>query len=411
MSEQPYDRYATKNAPIIAWTKGVEFENKALEQLKAVAALPFIFKHIAVMPDIHPGAGCTVGTVIATKGAVIPNIIGTDIGCGVIAALTNMTKSDIDFDLTALRKQIERSIPCGRDDNDGQFYETKFKEGCLPATHMERWEKLSQRYDKITQKHPKARVYTPELQIGSLGCGNHHVELSLDELGRVWIVIHSGSRGVGGKIGNYFIKKAKQEMERYFISEFIASADHSYLVEGTELFRDYLEAVSFGQDFAKENREAMLDAVIEAIKTVDEGIALTDTVINCHHNYVTYENHFKSNVLVARKGAICARKGMLGVIPGSMGDSTFIVEGLGNKKSYNSCSHGAGRKMSRTEAFNTFTVEEHRLRMAGIEATIDESVLDETPAAYKNIEAVMAAQESLVKPIHTLKQFLNVKGK
>jgi len=397
------------NAPIKAWTEGVPVEDKALDQLRAIAGLPFIYKHVAVMPDVHWGLGATIGSVIATKGAVIPAAVGVDIGCGMSAQRTTLTASDLPDDLGALRSAIEAAIPHGRTDNGGANDQGSWRE---PTEHGRRaFSLLSDRLDRITSKHQTIRKAADRaiLHAGTLGGGNHFVEVCLDEDDRVWVMLHSGSRGVGNRIGTYFIERARKEMEQYFIN--LPDKDLAYLVDGSELFGDYVQAVGWAQDYAMVNRTLMMAAALEALtQAVSKPFTCDCSAVNCHHNYVSRERHFGADVLLTRKGAVSAKAGELGIIPGSMGAKSFIVEGKGNRDSFCSCSHGAGRKMGRNEAKRQFTVEDHAAATAGVECRKDADVIDETPAAYKDIDAVMAAQSDLVSIRHTLKQVVCVKG-
>ena len=397
------------NVPIKAWTEGVPVEDKALDQLRAIAGLPFIYKHVAAMPDVHWGLGATIGSVIATKGAVIPAAVGVDIGCGMSAQRTTLTASDLPDDLGALRSAIEAAIPHGRTDNGGANDQGSWRE---PTEQGRRaFSLLSDRLDRITSKHQTIRKAADRalLHAGTLGGGNHFVEVCLDEHDRVWVMLHSGSRGVGNRIGTYFIERARKEMERYFIN--LPDRDLAYLVDGSELFGDYVQAVGWAQDYAMVNRTLMMAAALEALtQAVPKPFHCDCSAVNCHHNYVSRERHFGADVLLTRKGAVSAKAGELGIIPGSMGAKSFIVEGKGNRDSFCSCSHGAGRKMGRNEAKKRFTVEDHAAATAGVECRKDADVIDETPAAYKDIDAVMAAQSDLVSIRHTLKQVVCVKG-
>ena len=397
------------NAPIKAWTEGVPVEDKALDQLRTIAGLPFIYKHVAAMPDVHWGLGATIGSVIATKGAVIPAAVGVDIGCGMSAQRTTLMASDLPDDLGALRSAIEAAIPHGRTDNGGANDQGAWRE---PTEQGRRaFSLLSDRLDRITSKHQTIRKAADRaiLHAGTLGGGNHFVEVCLDEDDRVWVMLHSGSRGVGNRIGTYFIERARKEMERYFIN--LPDKDLAYLVDGSELFGDYVQAVGWAQDYAMVNRTLMMAAALEALtQAVPKPFTCDCSAVNCHHNYVCRERHFGADVLLTRKGAVSAKAGELGIIPGSMGAKSFIVEGKGNRDSFCSCSHGAGRKMGRNEAKRQFTVEDHAAATAGVECRKDADVLDETPAAYKDIDAVMAAQSDLVSIRHTLKQVVCVKG-
>lgn len=390
--------------PIKAWTRGVQIEDSARQQLLNLASMPFIHKHVAAMPDVHWGMGATVGSVIATKAAIIPAAVGVDIGCGMIAQQTSLTASDLPDNLHALRCEIERSIPHGRTDNGGANDRGAWGDDReLPS-------KMRAGLESIIDKHPdlEKAASRASRHMGTLGTGNHFVEVCLDECGKVWVMLHSGSRGIGNKIGSYFIEKAKEDMRRWFIN--LPDVDLAYIPDGSELFADYVEAVDWAQSFALLNRSAMMDAALRALSNSVRPFALEESAVNCHHNYIARENHFGANVWVTRKGAVRAREGDLGIIPGSMGAKSFIVRGKGNPESFCSCSHGAGRKMSRAEAKRRFTIEDHVAATADVECRKDADVIDETPAAYKDIDAVMAAQSDLVDIVHTLKQVLCVKG-
>lgn len=391
-----------------AWVDGVPFEDAARAQVANVAALPFIHKHVALMPDVHWGMGATVGSVIATKGAIIPAAVGVDLGCGMTAVRTTLKASDLPDTLAPMRSAIEAAVPHGRTNDGGKGDRGAW--GDVPDSVGSRWSGLDQQFKQICAKHPAIEKSNNVNHLGTLGTGNHFIEVCLDTEQSVWVMLHSGSRGVGGRIGTYFIEKAKEDMRRWFIN--LPDANLAYLPEGSEHFADYLEAVEWAQAFAQENRTEMLLAVFQAIaKTLGRPVTLAAApVISCHHNYVSREHHFGENVLVTRKGAVSAREGQLGIIPGSMGAKSYIVRGKGNRDSFCSCSHGAGRSMSRTEAKKRFTVEDHAKAVAGVECRLDADVVDETPAAYKEIDAVMAAQSDLVEVVATLKQVLCVKG-
>jgi len=398
----------TKGSPIKHWTKGVLLEEGARRQLHNIASLPFIHKHVAAMPDVHWGMGATIGSVIATKEAIIPAAVGVDIGCGMMAYQTSLKAHDLPDNLHNLRCDIERNIPHGRTDNGGR--NDKGASQDLSMCNEIRWNRLSTGYENILSKHPKAKAFNTYQHLGSLGTGNHFIEICLDEFDSVWVMLHSGSRGAGNKIGMYFIEKAKKEMERWHIDKYLVDKDLSYLVENTELFDDYIEAVQWAQDFALENRKSMMQSTLAALSRHTKYFEITEMAVNCHHNYISKENHFNSNVWVTRKGAVRARKGDLGIIPGSMGTGSFIVRGLGNKHSFCSCSHGAGRVMSRGQAKKEISLNDHVKAMKGIEARLDKDVLDESPAAYKDIGAVMDAQSDLVEVLFRLRQVVNVKG-
>lgn len=398
---------------IKAWVDGVPVEDQARQQLDNIASMPFIHKHVAIMPDVHWGKGATIGSVIPTKGAIIPAAVGVDIGCGMMAHRTSLTASDLPDNLSGLRTAIEEAIPHGRTDNGGRNDRGAWGElptesnwlftGGVPSLHSG--------LQKIVDKHPKIERAADRAvhHIGTLGTGNHFVEVCLDKQDRVWIMLHSGSRGIGNRIGSYFIELAKQDMRRWFVN--LPDADLAYLPEGTEHFADYMEAVGWAQRFARTNREVMMRAAMGALaKAVPKPFAVDEEAVNCHHNYVSHERHFGADVLVTRKGAVSAKEGELGIIPGSMGARSFIVRGKGNRESFCSCSHGAGRAMSRNEARKRFTLEDHIAATVGVECRKDEDVIDETPAAYKSIDAVMAAQVDLVEVVYELRQVVCVKG-
>lgn len=382
--------------PIKIWTD--EVEESALRQLKNIARLPFIAGNgVACMPDVHAGIGATVGTVIATDKAIVPAAVGVDIGCGMNAVRLSLKASDLPDSLLAIRHQIERDVPLGA---GGAHRPDR-----LPEADDGMWLSLA----SLTQKHPAIAKNHAQSQLGSLGSGNHFIELCIDEAQDVWIMLHSGSRGVGNLIGRYFIEKAKKRMEQYFIS--LPDGDLAYFPEDTDDFNDYVEAVNWAQDYALENRRVMMSSVIAALRRhIPIEFTITHEAVNCHHNYVERENHFGRNLWVTRKGAIRAREGDLGIIPGSMGQRSYIVRGKGNLQSYCSCSHGAGRKMSRAEARRTFTVEDLKAQTEGVECRKDDAVLDEIPGSYKSIDEVMENQTDLVEVVHVLKQVLCVKG-
>ncbi len=397
--QQNYIYRETGGVPIKQWTKGVPVEEAAEQQLLNAAQLPFIYKHIAVMPDCHYGRGATVGSVIPTKGAIIPAAVGVDLGCGMIAAQTNLSANDLPNSLTNIRSDIEEAIPVG----SASFRDlSKSNDGVWRTKLFQRFVAIDTKYPKITGKN------SPALQLGTLGGGNHFIEVCLDKSNIVWLMLHSGSRGIGNKIGTYFISEAKKEMEKMFIH--LPDKDLAYLVENTELFDEYVSAVSWAQDYAAENRKSMLSAVLTSIRKYLPNLILTEIVVNCHHNYVERENHFGQNVWITRKGAVRARDGELGIIPGSMGARSYIVRGKGNPESFHSCSHGAGRLMSRTAAKKQFSIADHIAATVGVECRKDEGVIDETPGAYKDIDAVIAAQSDLIEVIHELKQILCIKG-
>ncbi len=396
----------TGAAPIKAWTVGVPFEAEAEAQLRRVAQLPFIHKWVAVMPDVHAGIGATVGSVIATTKAIIPAAVGVDIGCGMMAVRTTLDAKDLPDSLHAVRTAIEAAVPHGRTDHGGPNDRGAWRD--LPAAVTRAWSELEPGFTELTAKHRHVANGATARQLGTLGTGNHFIEVCLDESDHVWFMLHSGSRGVGNRIGSYFIELAKKDMRTWQID--LPDVDLAYLPEGTDHFREYWQAVSWAQSFAAKNRELMMQAVVAAVARELPPFALTDMAVNCHHNYVAREKHFGANVMVTRKGAVKAGLGDLGIIPGSMGAKSFIVRGKGNEESFSSCSHGAGRKMSRTKAKKLFTVKDHEEATRGIECRKDAEVIDETPAAYKSIDDVMAAQAELVDIVHTLRQVVCVKG-
>jgi len=393
--------------PVKSWTRGVLFEDEARAQVERLAKMPFIYKHVAVMPDVHAGIGSTIGSVIATKGAIIPAAVGVDIGCGVYAQKTNLKASDLPDSLSGLRSSIEEAIPHGRTDNGGDNDRGAW--GAAPSHVLTEWAALQSTWESLVSRHQRLRRSRTTKHLGTLGTGNHFIEVCLDENQDVWVMLHSGSRGVGNAIGMHFIGLAKQDMKRYFIN--LPDQDLAYLPEGSEHYNDYIVAVDWAQRFAMSNREIMMSSAIGALsKHVPHARRADGSAVNCHHNYVSHEKHFGEDVTVTRKGAVAAHAGQLGVIPGSMGTRSYIVEGLGNPESFCSCSHGAGRVMSRTAARAKFTVQDHIESTKGVECRKDADVVDETPLAYKDIDDVMAAQKDLVTIKHTLKQVLCVKG-
>ncbi len=397
----------TGRAVVKMWTKGVPVEDEARRQLTNVARMPFVHSHVAAMPDVHFGRGATVGSVIATKGAIIPAAVGVDVGCGMMAVQTSLTAEQLPDSLAEIRSTIERTVPHGGTGKKGGWKDE------IPARVSKRFRDsgLGDGLELIEKKHPAIAGANSVVHLGSLGAGNHFIELCLDEAGKVWIMLHSGSRGVGNRIGSYFIQEARKSIEKKVLGHELPDRDLAYFIEGEDaLFDDYLEAVLWAQDFARVNREVMMERILVAIRPLLPPFTMTKQAVNCHHNYVASERHFGADVWLTRKGAVSAREGQLGIIPGSMGAKSFIVRGRGNAESFHSCSHGAGRIMSRTAAKQRFTVKDHAEATKGVECRKDRGVLDETPRAYKNIDAVMAAQADLVDVVHTLKQVVCVKG-
>ncbi|MDH5764034.1 MAG: RtcB family protein [Nitrospinota bacterium] len=399
-----------KGVPVKAWTKGVPLEQEAEQQLMNAAQMPFIHSHIAVMPDVHWGLGATIGSVIPTTKAIIPAAVGVDIGCGMMAVRTSLKATDLPENLKEIRSNIEKAVPHGRTSNGGRGDRGAWAN--IPELQAEVWKDLAPGLKSIAEKNPKVmRKHTNNVNhLGTLGTGNHFIEVCLDEVDQVWFMLHSGSRGIGNRIGTYFIDLAKEDMRRWHIN--LPDINLAYLPEGSDHFDEYVEAVEWAQVFAKTNRELMMKAVIKAVQSSKDipHFEANLEAVNCHHNYVSRENHFGKNVLVTRKGAVRARLGDMGIIPGSMGAKSYIVRGLGNKDSFDSCSHGAGRTMSRAEAKRRFSVADHVKATEGVECRKDEDVIDETPAAYKDIDAVMEAQKDLVEIAHTLRQIVCVKG-
>lgn len=395
---------AGQQVPVKIWTDEIEFA--AIHQLKNVAALPIVRGHIAAMPDVHLGIGATVGSVIPTRAAIIPAAVGVDIGCGMNAVRTTLTASDLPDSLARLRSAVEAMVPVG--------FAQHAWDKVRGSKHQRAARPLDDRLDRIVGKHPGLMKMQRQFaqswicQIGTLGGGNHFIELCLDEAQRVWIMLHSGSRGTGNVIGRYFIEAARKDMQRH--QQQLPDRDLAYFSAGSSLFDDYVEAVDWAQDYALTNRREMMRLVVEALQTHLPPFKLSDEAINCHHNYVQQETHFGEKLFITRKGAISAQAGELGIIPGSMGAKSFIVRGLGNLESFCSCSHGAGRRMSRSEAKRRFDQFDLREQTAGVECRKDGGVVDEIPAAYKDIDTVMAQQTDLVEIVHTLKQVMCIKG-
>ncbi|KHD05863.1 Fis family transcriptional regulator [Candidatus Thiomargarita nelsonii] len=387
--------------PVKIYTK--EVESSALDQLKNIALLPFVHNHVAAMPDVHTGIGATVGAVIPTKGAIIPAAVGVDIGCGMTATRLSIKANQLPDNLKAVRRAIEEAIPVGF----AKHKSIRAKNSTIIA--------LDKVLDKqIIGKHPaiakmlKKTYQTWTQQLGTLGGGNHFIELCLDENQDVWIMLHSGSRGIGNVIGRYFINLAKKDMEQHITQ--LPARDLAYFTEGAKHFDDYVEAVHWAQEYALFNRREMMRLIIEAVRKPLPPFDITKEAINCHHNYVAIEEHFGEQVFLTRKGAISAYDGELGIIPGSMGAKSYIVRGMGNPESFCSCSHGAGRKMSRSAARRCFSQDDVEIQTQGVECRKDKDVIDEIPGAYKPIEEVMENQNDLVEVVHTLKQVVCVKG-
>jgi tRNA-splicing ligase RtcB len=379
-----------------------EIEAEALRQLEQVAALPFVHGHVAAMPDVHYGIGAAVGTVIPTRGAIIPAAVGVDIGCGMNALRLTLDASDLPESLRYVRAAIESRVPVGFEMHDGAAADKRTLRALEPGLRQ-----ILDAHPALEKRLKKPRE-TWARQLGSLGGGNHFIELRVDEDARVWVMLHSGSRGIGNALGTYFIELARRDMQRQLAT--LPNRDLAYLQEGTQHFDEYVAAVRWAQDYAFRNRQELMRLILEALRRELPPFGITDEAINCHHNYVAVEEHFGAQVFITRKGAISARSGELGIIPGSMGTRSYIVRGKGNADSLQSCAHGAGRRMSRAQARKRFKRADLEQQTAGVECRKDSGVLDEIPGAYKDIDAVMANQSDLVEVVHTLKQVLCVKG-
>lgn len=386
-----------KRDNVLVWAS--DLEEATLQQAAAASRLPFVAGHLALMPDAHIGKGATVGSVIPTKGAIIPAAVGVDIGCGMIASKTVLTASDLPDSLDALMPLIEKKIPAGV--GKGHIQDRDYVDIASIGLGWTKGTSLS-----------NAQANTAVTQFGTLGSGNHFVEVCLDEADDVWIVLHSGSRGIGNQLATWHINEAKGLMKKLFIR--LEDPDLAYFVEKTPEFEHYIADLRWAQNYAMGSREEMMDQALEALSAVVGrlGFDIEESRINCHHNYTEQENHNGQNMWITRKGAIRARTGDLGVIPGSMGTRSYIVEGLGSKASYDSCSHGAGRRMSRGQAKRELDLDTFKAQMEGVTWNSDraESLLDEAPGSYKDVDQVMEDQKDLVKIVHTLRAVLNYKG-
>ena len=383
---------------VLSWLPAEQIEDSAMQQIENLSRMPFIFKHVAVMPDCHFGMGATVGSVIPTNRAIIPAAVGVDIGCGMIAVKTPLTREDLPEDLSDIRKAIEHQVPLSAGHYNRSINKTakpRIEQLEAKAAELDRLDF----YDKLDKNWRK--------QLGSLGSGNHFIEVVLDEEGYAWAFLHSGSRGVGNRIAAHHIKIAKALMEKWYIN--LPDADLAYLVEDTPEFDDYLKDLDWAQEFALLNREEMMERIIRLLQYRCGDFEPVET-IQCHHNFTQREHHFGRNILVSRKGAIEARQGQLGLIPGSMGTRSYVVRGKGNAASFNTAPHGAGRRLSRNKARNAFTMDDFDRDMEGIEVNRSEAFLDELPGAYKDIDLVMEQSAGLVEILHTFRQIVNVKG-
>ena len=394
------EELVSQRVPVRIWTDDADANSK--RQLENIASLPIIHHHVAAMPDVHLGIGATIGAVIATRAAIIPAAVGVDIGCGMVACRLSLTGNQLDErSLKKVFDQISRDVPVGREQHSDSR--------ALTAAARP----FARRLEAMTKKHPQllkavGRHSKWVNQMGTLGGGNHFIEVCLDESNRVWVMLHSGSRGIGNALATYFIGLARRDMERSIIQ--LPDRDLAYFEEGSEHFGDYVEAVSWAQEYAMQNRREMVDLVLAALARHLPGFGVTGEVVNCHHNYVALEHHYGADVWLTRKGAIRARAGDLGIIPGSMGARSYIVRGKGNAESFDSCAHGAGRRMSRTAAVKQFSAADLVRQTEGVICRKDQGVVDEIPGAYKDIDTVMANQSDLVDVLHTLKQVVCVKG-
>lgn len=397
-----------------AWNDGVEIEDGAMQQAHNTARLDCVLHHVALMPDAHLGYGATVGSVIPTRiDAIIPSAVGVDIGCGMIAQRTTLRAHQLPDSLRNTRLKLETKIPHGRT-SGGRRGRDRGAWGDPPNFVVQAWNSmLKTGFENIVERQPRLAKANSVHHLGTMGTGNHFLEVCLDESDRVWLMLHSGSRGIGAAIGKLYIERAKESMGERLGS--LPDKDLAYLVDdgqGEGAFNEYVAAVDWAQSFARINRELMMNRALETLRRgrLFPPFEVDEKAVNCHHNYVQRETHFGGECWITRKGAIRAGKGELGIIPGSMGARSYIVQGKGESDSFESCSHGAGRRMSRNQARKTVSVESHARALADVECNKGESTLDETPSAYKDIDAVMRAQKDLVEPIHTLRQILCVKG-
>ena len=382
----------------LSWVPADQIEAKALEQIRQLSELPFIHRHIAVMPDAHFGLGATVGTCIPTKGTIIPACVGVDVGCGMTAVCTTLTKQDMPAALFDVRAAIEAAVPLSAGQYNQQLSDTAQLSVDILAEKAEKNDSLPF-YENIS---PNWR-----LQLGTLGSGNHFIEVVLDEADHVWAFLHTGSRGIGNRVATHHIKKAKRLMEQWFIN--LPNPDLAYLPLGTPEMKQYMVDMAWLQSFAFYNRVEIMTKVLDALRQTAGDFDEVER-IDCHHNFVQWENHGGQNILVTRKGAIQAKSGQMGLIPGSMGTRSYVVQGKSNPASFNTAPHGAGRRMGRGEAFRRFSMLDYDDQMQGIEANRSPGMLDELPAAYKEIETVIEQSHDLVEVVHTFRQIVNVKG-
>ena len=382
----------------LSWLPAEQIEDSARQQIENLSGMPFIFRHIAVMPDCHFGMGATVGSVIPTHRAIIPAAVGVDIGCGMIAVKTPLTRADLPDDLSDIRKAIEHQVPLS-----AGHYNRSIKKTARPR--IEQLEAKAAELERLDFYHKLAKNWRK--QLGSLGSGNHFIEIVLDEEGCVWAFLHSGSRGIGNRIAAHHIAIAKKLMAKWYIT--LPDPDLAYLVEDTPEFDDYMTDLDWAQEFALLNREEMMERIIKILQHRCGDFEETER-IQCHHNFTKREHHFGKNVLVSRKGAIEAKAGQPGLIPGSMGTRSYVVRGKGNAASFNTAPHGAGRRLSRSAARKAFTMDDFDRDLDGIEVNRSEAFLDELPGAYKDVDLVMEQSADLVEIVHTFRQIVNVKG-
>jgi len=394
-------------ANVKMWTGNMGVEQPALEQIINISQLPILAGHIAIMPDVHMGKGATVGSVIPTRSAIIPAAVGVDIGCGMVAAMTNLTADDLPTSLYSLRNAIERDIPVGFNEHPAGIPAVS---GPYADVLRKKLTRVMQDWNRLSMKSVLGRADEKKIgrQIGTLGGGNHFIEICLDENSNVWVMLHSGSRGIGNQIGTVAVMQAKEQAAKRGWG--LPDEDLAWLDQGTPEFDAYIEAMHWAQDYARFNRDTMMNLVLSVLRSKIPTMKIVGEVINCHHNFTSLEEHFGEEIWVTRKGAVSAKKGQMGIIPGSMGAKSFIVRGKGNHDAYCSCSHGAGRKMSRNQAKKLFTSLDLATQTAGVECRKDNDVIDEIPGAYKDIDEVMAAQIDLVDVVSTLKQVLCIKG-
>ena len=389
------------NEKAVAWLPPDEIEPKALEQIRLISTMPFIHRHLAVMPDCHLGLGATVGSVIPTVGAIIPAAVGVDIGCGMIAVETPLERTDLPSDLSLLRQSIERRVPLATGGRNRSLY----------GTAIGNVQELAERAGARMKLYDSVAPHW-QLQLGTLGSGNHFIEVVEDGDGSIWAFLHSGSRGVGNRVATHHIREAQRLCKKRNVE--LPHRDLAFLEEGTQEFADYVEDLRWCQDYALANREVMMDRVLASLAEAYYGDHTRELervqTVQCHHNFTENEPHFGKDVWVSRKGAISAYEGQLGLIPGSMGTRSYVVRGLGDEESFCSAPHGAGRRFSRTEARRRFTMDDFENSMEGIEVKHDPDFLDELPGAYKDVDHVIEQSASLVEVVNAFRQIVNVKG-